>query len=337
MARKKKAEAPGNTEGWLTTYADLLSLLLCFFVMMYTASVPDDARMQWILQSLTTVSGNIVNPVAEDDDRIDGDSDEQPNLIGPDTVNLEGDLPGIAGDLPMAFDDLFNWVSEIIDADDLQDSVSVEMYQDRMHIRFDSDVMFAPESAVIRPQGQDTLLRFASGIRAINPFIATAEVQGHTAPAPPGVNPRYWGVANPWQLSSDRASVVTQLLDHQNVQMVDSHKFLSTGHGPHNPHYDTSGDSNNRNRRVELILTRSEYRPEDTPAMLDMLMYDYLFPLMPGGPLEGRQPCPDTIDAHQQILLSILNMNNVGEEIFEAPEPSPTDGRGFDFSIPTLP
>jgi chemotaxis protein MotB len=336
MARKKKQEEVVNTEGWLTTFADLLSLLLCFFVMMYIASVPDDARMQWILRSFSNVRGNVVNLVT-DDDYPDGDTDESTDGVAPNIEDNEGERPGVAGSMPMTFDDMFNWVADLVEAHDLKDSVSVEMFEGRMHIRFNDEIMFDAESSELRPQGQAALRQIAPGIQAVNRFIASAEVAGHTAPAPPGVNPERWGVTNPWVLSGARATNVTVFLD--GINMVDSDKFVSKGHGPHDPHYAVDNEqSNRRNRRVELILTRNEFAPDDTPSMLDTLMYDYLFPLLPpGGPLTGRQPSPGFIDSNQQVWNRIKDLYKIDEEIFEPPAPTPSDGRGFDFRIPTIP
>ncbi|MCL2755059.1 MAG: hypothetical protein FWD35_05025 [Oscillospiraceae bacterium] len=333
MARKKKAEDVVNTEGWLTTYADLLSLLLCFFVMMYTASVPDDARMQWILRSFANVAGNVVDFVNEDEEIITGLTDEQ-NLVGPHRAQVDGERPGIPGTLPMTFEDMFNWVSEIVDAHDLSDSVTAEMYEGRLHIRFNDDIMFFPESYELRREGAEALTRIAPGIRAMNRFIASAEVQGHTAPTPPGVSYASWNRIDPWYLSSMRAVTVTQLLDGR-LRMVDSDKFTSAGHGPYQPHY--AMEENTRNRRVEIVLTRSEYEPQDTQSILDVLQYDYQFPLIADGPLGGRQPHPDFIDRNKKLLSEIQMKYGVDERIFERPNPSPGDGRGFDFLIPAIP
>jgi chemotaxis protein MotB len=338
MARKKKVEDAVNTDGWLTTYADLLSLLLCFFVMMYTASVPDDARMQWILRSFSNVRGNVVDFANDDpDEDITGTSQDNPHLVAPHTIATDGERPGIAGILPMTFDDLFNWVADIVDAHDLDDSVSVEMYEGRMHIRFDDEILFRAESSDLLEAGAQVLRLISPGIQAINRFIENVEVAGHTAPPPPGVRLSNWGVTNPWVLSSARATNVTVYLDDV-LRMVDSNKMRPTGYGPWNPHYDhTNEQSNRRNRRIELVLTRSDFMPDDTPGMLDMLQYDFLLPILPGGPLNFRQPCPSSIDRDEAIWNEMRNRQIPVDDLFVPPAPTPGDGRGFDFVLPTLP
>ncbi|MCL1831790.1 MAG: flagellar motor protein MotB [Oscillospiraceae bacterium] len=340
MARKKKAEDDVKTDGWLTTFSDLLSLLLCFFVMMYTASVPDDARIQWIFRSFAQVAGNVVNPVEDQDDEIDGNDDATPTLIAPHITNMEGNRPGIKGDLPMTFDDMFNWVSEIVEASDLDDAITVDMYPGRMHIRIDDEIMFRAGESELLQRGRDTLTKIAPGISVMNPFIENVEVAGHTAPVPPGISPDKWNIGNPWDLSSARASSVTRFLDGS-LRMVDSDKFRTSGHAGYQPYYPvTPLEQNFRNRRVELIITRNDYSPESTTNMIDRLVYDYRFPLLPGGPLDSREPTPEAIDNHQQILNALKSRHNFNDEIFESPgvpiEPE-EKGREFDFVIPTLP
>ena len=52
MARKKKgANAPGS--GWLTTYGDMVTLMLCFFVMLYEPSEVDITRLQALSASIS--------------------------------------------------------------------------------------------------------------------------------------------------------------------------------------------------------------------------------------------------------------------------------------------
>ena len=52
MARKKKgASAPGS--GWLTTYGDMVTLMLCFFVMLYEPSEVDITRLQALSASIS--------------------------------------------------------------------------------------------------------------------------------------------------------------------------------------------------------------------------------------------------------------------------------------------
>ena len=58
---KKKSESKIDPNAWMSTYSDMVTLLLCFFVMLYAASTPDETKWQYIFQNFTN-SGKYVNP-----------------------------------------------------------------------------------------------------------------------------------------------------------------------------------------------------------------------------------------------------------------------------------
>jgi chemotaxis protein MotB len=333
MARKKKQAGGGeNTDGWLTTYADLISLLLCFFVLMYAASTPDEAKMQWILKAMTPIRGEIVNPVVADDvmDESEGGTDENqtPEIID----NSEGDVYGVRGELPLTFDELFNWVSVAIESNNLD--ASVDAFPGRMHIRFDSDVMFAPGSPELLNPGRIALNTIAPGIAAVNDFIQNVYIEGHTAPAPDG-GPFLFTDQG---LSQDRALAVhTHLTLGRREIMVDANKYKTVGHGPWQPHYQpiTEEETNRKNRRVELVITRNDFNPEDTPLVLDMLTYDYKIPAIPGSPLDGRAPEPGNFPRHAEILKNIKQRHGISDDT--ANGSSNSGSNEFGPQIPGLP
>jgi chemotaxis protein MotB len=331
MARKKKVEAPANTDGWLTTYADLVSLLLCFFVLMYTASTPDEARMQWILRSMTDLSGTIINPVHVEEEPMENSANGEEDNRGPDhpTNDPEAETLGMPGSMPLTFDDLFNWVSEIVAQDGENSGISVSMENGRLHIRFDSDIMFEPDSYTITPQGRVALGRVVTGIRAVNPYIATVEVQGHTSPVAAGG----FGGIDDWDLSGRRASVVTSFLDHWH-RMVDSDKFSAHGFAQFKPHYSTADPIENaKNRRVELVITRNEVDPELTSTIVDILDYDYRLKPIPGAPIDGRKPDPADLNRIRQIEQRIFEKYGDLDEKDDTGEPI----NEFGPAIPKLP
>ena len=58
---KRRAESGEEKGNWLDTYADMVTLLLCFFVLLYSASSVDETKWQYIYQSFTS-SGSYINP-----------------------------------------------------------------------------------------------------------------------------------------------------------------------------------------------------------------------------------------------------------------------------------
>lgn len=296
MARKKQPEAPLKTDGWLNTYADMVTLLLCFFVMMYTASIPDAAKMQWILRALSPISGDVVNPVVDEpvDDPLNDDNEEGPNPADPEP----GDIPGVPGPQPLTFDDMYNWVAEAIEKSDLSSSISVGMDGGKMRIRFDDDIMFAPDSAELLPSGRRALNLISTPVSRMNDYIESVVVEGHTAGVPQGMAR---GIID-WNLSSMRASNVTDYLDYFR-NMVDSEKFQTAGFGQYKPiESNEQEETRRKNRRVELVITRNEFEVDRTAEVIDIISYDYGLGVVPGGEIKPRPGEHDQTERIRQML-----------------------------------
>jgi outer membrane protein OmpA-like peptidoglycan-associated protein len=250
------------------------------------------------------------------------------------THDPEADVPGIQGEEPLTFDDMFNWVQETIEEADLSGSISVGMSQGKLYIRFDNDVMFAPDSFALLPSGRAALNLIYPGIKAMNDYIATVEVAGHTAAVPGGGR----GGINDWYLSSQRAVTVTDFLDF-NARMVDSDKFQTAGYAQHQPYMSNEQEATRaRNRRVELVITRNEFEVERTAEVIDMLTFDYQLGVIPGS---NRKPDPKDHHRAEQIKQGLLQKYHIAEDVYDnrnedSSEPINEWGPRIQ-AIPTLP
>ena len=52
MARKKTEEAPAGSPAWMATFSDLMNLLLCFFVLLFSMSTVDAEKFEMVIASL---------------------------------------------------------------------------------------------------------------------------------------------------------------------------------------------------------------------------------------------------------------------------------------------
>lgn len=52
MAKKKQEEAPKGSPAWMATFSDLMNLLLCFFVLLFSMSTVDAAKFEMVVASL---------------------------------------------------------------------------------------------------------------------------------------------------------------------------------------------------------------------------------------------------------------------------------------------
>jgi len=326
LSRKKKQEGKKGLDEWMATYSDMVTLLLCFFVLLYASSTPDETKFQYIFQSFNS-QGRFINPfVTEDynegDDKTDEDegTSDVPANAGEGTSENVDDGIG----LPNNFDELFVWMQQ--SAANSKYSNNIEVIQtssSRLHIRLNNAIMFEGDSAVLLPSGREALKQFMPGIKAVRDYIKNIRVQGHTADGLSAVND--------WDLSAARACSVIKFMDFQSA--VDSEKYIAEGRANYDPIADNSTEEGRQqNRRVELIIIRNDTAVSDTAIIQDILRYDY-------GILQAETDPTDRLDGTggvnadsiQQIVDS-LDDKYFSEEPF-APEDN-TDYTGPSFGSP---
>ncbi len=269
MSRKKKQEVKQGLDEWMATYSDMVTLLLCFFVLLYASSTPDETKFQYIFQSFNS-QGKYINPfVTEDYNPGDDKTDEEDGTSNVPANAGEGTSENVDDGigLPNNFDELFVWMQQ--SAANSQYSNNIEVVQtssSRLHIRLNNAIMFEGDSAVLLPSGREALKQFMPGIKAVRDYIKNIRVQGHTADGLSAVND--------WDLSAARACSVIKFMDFQSA--IDSDKYIAEGRANYDPIADNSTEEGRQqNRRVELIIIRNDTAVSDTAIIQDILRYDY--------------------------------------------------------------
>ena len=257
MAKIEKKAKEDHSNDWLSTYGDMVTLLLTFFVLLYASSSQDDQKFQYIYQAFAS-HGKYVNEYVDSPNPVPED--------GEGTISEKPESNGGQGNLPQSFDQLYHYISQYITDNNLQQSVSVENGAAHINIRFDNSVFFEPNSAVLTQQGIDLLNGISPGIKAVKSSIRTCTVNGHTAKAISEVND--------WDLSAGRAVSVVKYMDFRKV--LDTDQFRAKGSGSAEPLADNdTPEGMAKNRRVEMVLLKADVDPTDPEVIKDILKYDY--------------------------------------------------------------
>lgn len=244
MKRNKKSG--GGGANWMDTYGDMVTLLLCFFVMLYSMSRMDESKWIALVQSF--------NPGYAVDD--------PSQIVVPGEIANEPvtDLPsGLTQDqVEAALEELYLSMSEYVASAGLQDMVSLSKGSGYAFISFDDTIFFDGDSSVLKDGGKAILDQIAVPLAEASESINEIRVLGHTAQASPD-RPNYVDVDR--FLSSDRATVVTIYLQERNI--IDPARLVSVGYGQWRPiASNDTAETRAQNRRVELII--SGIQPDST-------------------------------------------------------------------------
>lgn len=256
MAKMPKKSSGDSGGDWLNTYADMVTLLLTFFVLLFCCSNLDETKLQLVFQEFKS-RGQFVNNVVADLD---------PNAESTGGVTSDKTDVGGEGEMPQSFDELYRYLADYVDMNNLADSVAVEQGAAHITIRFDDSVFFDGDSYELKDEGRAVLKGFIPAIKAVKQSVRSVTVSGHTSMAVSAVND--------WALSSMRAVSVVNYLDWNG--MVESEKYRVKGCGPYEPVADNdTAEGQRKNRRVEMMLLKEELDFTDPEVIKDILSHDF--------------------------------------------------------------
>lgn len=254
---KKKAPKPENSERWLLTYSDLITLLMALFVILYATSNVDAAKARQISDSFSKAL-NIVQSgggegVLEGTDINTGVEDT--GIEDPGTTQN-----GVPGEITITEEQKLEQVKQKVDAlinsSDLKGSVTTEIEERGLTIRFADNIIFDSGNANIKDDFKSRLVSISSILNSMDNYI---RVEGHTDNV--AINRAYF--TSNWQLSSARASNVVQFLAEQGS--VNPSKLCAVGYGENRPiQSNDTEEGKAQNRRVDILVLNSKFNNSET-------------------------------------------------------------------------
>jgi chemotaxis protein MotB len=237
-------EEKENEERWLLTYADLITLLMAFFVVMYAMSKVDKDKFKSISMSLSTAFSNpSLSPIELPMERtIDG----QRTVIiptPPKTDNTERRRQR-AEKLKSQFEEMFKLQG-------LENDVTVKVSPDARNImvRLPASLLFKPGSGVMERESEALVDKISSVVlKARKPV----RIEGHTDNIP--INNAQF--QSNWQLSAVRAANVLMYMEQK--YKLDPQLLSASGYGEYRPIApNDTPDNRAKNRRVEFVIQDS--------------------------------------------------------------------------------
>ena len=244
------AGSPG-VPGWVVTFADLMSLMMTFFVLLFSFSSMDEQKYRQIVESLAAGFGAEVvrksnsTPVTVAPPAIVPSnftqltrSNARPNATRSRTADTE----------EIRRQSLATQVTESMRPEIAAGMVAVEMQGNAVVIRLPEEIAFPPGSDEVSAQIAPVLKRVAASLADTRGMIV---VSGHTDDRPI-TSGRF---RSNWELSTDRAvSVVEQLVE---IGGIAPERVMAVGHAATRPLAPNDSDGNRaRNRRVEISIVQ---------------------------------------------------------------------------------
>ncbi len=272
MAKRRQEDPPAGSPAWMSTFSDLMNLLLCFFVLLFSMSTVDEAKYNAlvaamnntfsIFESGATAIGegilisNGVSQLHELDKYInstgkldDGETNE--DKLDKFQGTLEEQLEEYEEQLEeiklQENENLAELIEEAVAESNMSDQIEVSFTAQYVQLTMKGALLFDSGSAQIKAESEKVLDK----VSVILERYAESEIEiaGHTDNVPISSS-RY---ADNEELSSDRAlSVFYYLMEHCKVDPV---RFKHSGMGERLPVADNATEEGRtRNRRVEIRI-----------------------------------------------------------------------------------
>ncbi|SEU15148.1 flagellar motor protein MotB [Paenibacillus sp. NFR01] len=262
--QSRRTEGRENRDRWMITYADLITLLLIFFVILYAMSSLDTEKYKQVSGSLSQTFAN-GNPVLEGgngvlDGQKGGSQNGQPEGATAAPSAAPSASPGTDTGTPTAreiafreqeakLSALMGVITKYVEDNNLGDQIFVADKPQGIAITLSDRFLFDVGKAELKSPALPALRQLSGLFRGIG---ATVSIEGHTDNTPVSAGSRY---SDNWELSGARAlSVLRFFLDNERL---DPDMFQYAGYADTKPAADNAtAAGRQKNRRVELIVLR---------------------------------------------------------------------------------
>lgn len=251
MGRRKHAEEHTNHERWLVSYADFITLLFAFFVVMYSISQVNESKYRVLSNTLEDAFNQpelSLHPIQIGETA----RSNPPNLIKLNGDAVKTQTTQEAADkenqLPDDFQQIANKIEEAFGDLMKQNLVSLRGNEEWLEIEMKSSLLFDSGDAALSNQALELLGKIAAILKEQNNAV---RVEGFTDDRPIH-NVRF---PSNWELSSARAAAVVELFIEEGME---AGRLVAAGYGEFQPVVpNDSPENRTKNRRVVLMISKT--------------------------------------------------------------------------------
>ncbi|GEN45930.1 flagellar motor protein MotS [Alkalibacillus haloalkaliphilus] len=245
MKPKKRAQPKRSAPIWMVTYSDMVTLILVFFILLFSMSQIDAVKFNAVAESYRQ---NVIFdfmpsavPLEDPTDYEEGDmpeEDEDEDVAEEEEVTEAEDQENL--------EQLYEEIQDYLDEHELNDVITASQTDRGVVLVLQERVLFSSGEAELI----DDFLPFLDKVAVLlNNIPNDVEVEGHTDDVPIDT----YRFPSNWELSTARASSVIRYFIDQHS--LDPTRFQATGFAEFKPVSDNATEEDlQRNRRVEVII-----------------------------------------------------------------------------------
>ena len=242
----QKQAAGGGVPAWMVTFADLMALMMTFFVLLYSFSSIDETKYRMIVQSMAKGFGAALTTP-----KTPAPTSIGPPSFMPSPLSQATRAPNpTQRQMSRANEDLMESLQKSMESEIAGGVIALETSGNSVVLRFPEEIAFPPGSDEISDEIMPLLEEL---VEALKESPGTIMVSGHTDNVPI----RSDQFSSNWELSTDRAVSVIQRLEA--LGGIESNRLTAVGYGDTRPLVPNDSPENRaRNRRVEIAIVRDE-------------------------------------------------------------------------------
>ena len=226
----------GGSPAWMTTFGDMMTLLLVFFVLLYSFSSMDVKKFKGYMSALQSQLG-----ILEGGKTIS----ENPNIDA-------GTLGQDYAQAPENIEKIMKELNNYIEKNNLSDRVDVENKKKGLVVSLTGEILYEEGKAEIQNEGSEVLSKISELLKDVPNDIM---IEGHTDNVPIETAE----FPSNWELSTARAVNVIKFLSEE--KGFNPARLSAAGYADHRPVADNdTAEGRAENRRIEVIVLNSQYK-----------------------------------------------------------------------------
>ncbi len=241
MSRRKKGGGGEDCGSWMDTYGDMVTLLLCFFVMLYSMSSLDQQKWEVFVKSIFPSSGD-TEQIAINQDISEAEYDVSGNMEFDESVSD-----------PENPEELYIALMEALSSSGIE-GVSISREDGYTFLVFENQAFFEGDKSDLTSEAVMMLDILCNVVQQYEASIAQINIMGHTAQARAD---RANNARTDRVLSAMRSAEVAAYIQNKNI--IDPSKLVGLSYGQYRSvsENDTS-EGRAKNRRVEFLIIDSD-------------------------------------------------------------------------------